>query len=127
MANAGRATAASEMQIAGQTDVIAGEQNTIAAGQDQLATQTQNVANSQATGDFISSALKGVAAVASLALAPVTGGASLAIGGGRSGGADRHRRALLMARAVHATDPVGAFTHPASASAFPNACLCDRN
>jgi hypothetical protein len=80
MANAGRATAASEMQIAGQTDVIAGEQNTIAAGQDQLATQTQNVANSQATGDFISSALKGVAAVASLALAPVTGGASLAIG-----------------------------------------------
>jgi hypothetical protein len=62
------------MQIAGQTDVIAGEQDTIAAGQDQLAVQTQKIANSQATGDFISAAIKGVAAVASLALAPATGG-----------------------------------------------------
>jgi hypothetical protein len=80
MANAGRTTAASEMQIAGQTDVIAGEQNQIAAGQDQLAVQTQNVANQQATGDFIGAALKGAAAVASLALAPATGGLSLAVG-----------------------------------------------
>jgi hypothetical protein len=80
MANAGRTTAASEFDVANQTDTIAGQQDTIAAGQDQLATQTQNVANSQATGDFIGAALKGVAAVASLGLAPVTGGASLAVG-----------------------------------------------
>jgi hypothetical protein len=80
MANTGRATAASEMDIANQTDTIAGQQDAIANQQDQLATATQNAANSQATGDFIGSALKGAAAVASIALAPVTGGASLAVG-----------------------------------------------
>jgi hypothetical protein len=80
MANVGRATAASEEQIAGQTDTIATQQDAIAAGQRSLATQTQQVANQQATGDFVSSALKGAAAVASLVAAPVTGGASLAVG-----------------------------------------------
>jgi hypothetical protein len=69
------------MDIANQTDTIATQQDAIAAQQDQLATATQNAANNQASNDFISSALKGVAAVASLVLAPATGGASLAIGG----------------------------------------------
>jgi hypothetical protein len=80
MSAAGRATAASEFGIADKTDIIAGQQDEIAAGQDQLAIDTQKAANQQAKGDFISSAIKGVAAVASLALAPATGGASLAIG-----------------------------------------------
>jgi hypothetical protein len=66
MANTARTTAAGEESIADQTDTLATE--TIAAGQ-----QAQ-------TGDFISGALKGVAAVASIGLAPVTGGASLAVG-----------------------------------------------
>lgn len=78
MANAGRATAASEMDIAGQTDVIAGQQDQIAGQQDQLAVQTQKAADQQATGDFIGAAIKGVAAVASIVAAPATGGLSLA-------------------------------------------------
>jgi hypothetical protein len=70
MATTGRATAASEMDIAGKTDVIAGQQDQIAAQQDQLAIDTQNAANKQGIGDFIGSALKGAAAVASLVVAP---------------------------------------------------------
>jgi hypothetical protein len=80
MANTGRATAASEMDIANQTDTIAGQQDSIASQQQNLAVQTQDAANNKATGDFIGSALKGAAAVASLVLAPATGGASLALG-----------------------------------------------
>jgi hypothetical protein len=87
MAAAGRTTAAGEMDIAGKTDIIAGQQDVLAAGQDQLALDTQKIANQQATGDFISSALKGAAAVASLAMgnpapaiAAVTGGALSAVG-----------------------------------------------
>jgi hypothetical protein len=80
LANTGRTTAASEMDIANQTDIIAGQQDAIAAKQDQLAVQTQAAADQKAQGDFFSSALKGVAAVASLAMAPATGGASLAVG-----------------------------------------------
>jgi hypothetical protein len=78
LANAGRATAASEMDMATQTDAVAGQQDQLAASQDQLAVQTQQAANKAASGDFISSALKGVAAVASVVLAPATGGLSLA-------------------------------------------------
>jgi len=78
MAAAGRATAAGETDIAGKTDAIATQQDAIATQQDQLAVQTQQAADNQASGDFISSALKGVAAIASIALAPETGGASLA-------------------------------------------------
>ena len=66
MATVGRQTAASEMNIAGQTDTIAGEQEGIAGEQRNLAVETQQAANDQATGDFIGSALKGAAAVASL-------------------------------------------------------------
>jgi len=69
MSAAGRATAASEFEIAGKTDVIAGQQDEIAAGQDRLATQTQEVADKQATADFFSAAIKGVASVASLFIA----------------------------------------------------------
>lgn len=68
MAAAGRATAASEYDIATKTDVIAEQQDQIAGQQDVLAQQTQDAANTQATGDFIGSALKGVAAVATLFL-----------------------------------------------------------
>lgn len=64
MATVGRQTAAGEMHIAGETD--------------QLAVDTENAAKNAATGSFISSAIKGVAAVASVALAPATGGLSLA-------------------------------------------------
>lgn len=80
MANVGRATAASEEQIAGQTMNIASEQDTIAAGQRSLATQTQAAAATSEIGDFAAAALKGAAAVASLVAAPVTGGTSLAVG-----------------------------------------------
>lgn len=78
MSAAGKATAAAEMADADKTDTIAGEQDQLANQQDQLATATQNAANNSATGDFISAAIKGVAAVASVVLAPATGGASLA-------------------------------------------------
>lgn len=54
MASTARTTAAGEEDIANQTD--------------QLATETQNAAKTQATGDFIGSAIKGAAAVASLFL-----------------------------------------------------------
>lgn len=81
MSAAGKATAASEMSDADKTDTIAGEQDALAGQQDQLAVATQKVADQSATGDFISSAIKGVAAVASLALAPATGG-----GGGSPSG-----------------------------------------
>jgi hypothetical protein len=85
MANAGRTTAAGEMDIAGKTDTIANQQDAIAAQQDQLAVDTQNAANKQATGDFVTSAMKGVAAVATLLVAPeaaplIGGAAASAIG-----------------------------------------------
>jgi hypothetical protein len=66
MAAAGRATAAGEMDIATQTDTIAGQQDTIAGQQDQLAVKTQDAANLEATGDYISAAFKGAASVATL-------------------------------------------------------------
>jgi hypothetical protein len=69
MANAGRATAAGEMDIASQTDTISTEQDALAAQQDQLAVQTQQAADQKATGDFIGSAIKGAAAVATLFVA----------------------------------------------------------
>lgn len=78
MSAAGRATAAGELDIANKTDTIATQQDAIAAQQDQLALDTQKAANQSATGSFISSAIKGVAAIASIALAPATGGLSLA-------------------------------------------------
>lgn len=78
MATTGRSVAASEMDIAGKTDVIAGEQDQIAMGQRQLANETEEAGRRAATGDFVSAAIKGVAAVASIAAAPFTGGLSLA-------------------------------------------------
>lgn len=66
MSAAGKATAAAEMTDADQTDAIAAEQNNIATQQQQLAVATQDAANNAADNDFISSAIKGVAAVASL-------------------------------------------------------------
>lgn len=70
MASTARTTAAGEDSIADQTDVIANQT-------DQLAQETIAAGKQAATGDFISSAIKGVAAVASVALAPATGGLSL--------------------------------------------------
>lgn len=69
MSAAGRATAASEMDVATKTDAIAGQQDAIAAQQDDLAQKTQNVANNQANFDFASAAFKGVSAIASLGMA----------------------------------------------------------
>jgi hypothetical protein len=59
----------------------AGEEETIAGQTQNLAQETIAAGKTSATGDFISSALKGAAAVASIALAPATGGVSLAVGG----------------------------------------------
>lgn len=70
MSAAARATAAGEVTISGETESIAAQQR-------QLATETQQAGQQAATGDFVSAALKGAAAVASLALAPATGGLSL--------------------------------------------------
>lgn len=78
MASTARTTAASEMDIAGKTDAIAGEQEQIAAGQRALANDTEEAGKKAQTGDFISAAIKGVAAVASIGLAPFTAGLSLA-------------------------------------------------
>lgn len=78
LANTGRTTAAAEEAAATQTDVIAGEQEGIAGQQQQLAAETKAAGQQQATGDFIGAALKGAAAIASVALAPATGGLSLA-------------------------------------------------
>ena len=80
MSRAGRATAAAEYGIADKTDAIANQQDSIASRQNQLALDTQQVADDSAEGSFISSAIKGAAAVASLLLAPETGGASIALG-----------------------------------------------
>ena len=78
MANVGRQTAASENQIAGETDTIAGQQRSIAQQQIQLGVEAKQAADDAAKGDFIGGLIKGVAAVASVALAPATGGLSLA-------------------------------------------------
>jgi hypothetical protein len=66
MQNAANTTAAGEESIADQTDA--------------LAAQTKSAGTMAEIGDFVSGALKGVAAVASVALAPATGGLSLAVG-----------------------------------------------
>jgi hypothetical protein len=66
MASTARTTAAGEESIADQTD--------------QLAAETKSAGQTAATGDFIGSLIKGVTAVASIGLAPVTGGTSLAVG-----------------------------------------------
>ena len=64
MSSAARSAASQEFGIADQTD--------------QLAKDTESAANTAAAGSFISGAIKGVAAVASIGLAPFTGGLSLA-------------------------------------------------
>lgn len=67
MASVGRETAASEETIAGQTDSIATQQQAIAAGQQNLAQETLAAGQTSEIGDFVGAALKGVAAVATLA------------------------------------------------------------
>lgn len=66
LANAGRMAAASEMDIAGKTDVIASEQDKLAAQQQQLANATADSGKTSAFGDFAGGLLKGAAAVATL-------------------------------------------------------------
>jgi hypothetical protein len=80
MAAVGYQTAASEESIANQTDTIAGQQQNIATQQMQLGAETKAADDQAATGDFVGSLLKGAAAVASVVLAPATGGLSLAAG-----------------------------------------------
>ena len=63
MSDAARTAAAGEFSIADQTD--------------QLARDTQKASETAATGHFIGGIMKGVAAFASIALAPETGGLSL--------------------------------------------------
>lgn len=65
MANTARTTAAGEQGIADQTD--------------ELAKETEAAGKTSQIGDFVSAALKGAAAVASVVAAPATGGASLAL------------------------------------------------
>jgi hypothetical protein len=83
-----------EMDIANRTDEIAMGQERLATQTDILAQGTISAGKEAATGSFISSAIKGVAAIASIGLAPFTGGASLlalpaigAMGGSEGGGA----------------------------------------
>lgn len=59
-------------------NLMASTARTAAASEDQIANETEQAGKTAEFGDFISGALKGVAAVASVALAPVTGGLSLA-------------------------------------------------
>lgn len=49
-----------------------------AAGEMDIANKTEDLANTQGIGSFISGAIKGVAAIASIGAAPFTGGLSLA-------------------------------------------------
>jgi hypothetical protein len=51
-----------------------------AAGLENLATETEAAGKTSEIGDLISAGIKGIAGVASIALAPVTAGASLALG-----------------------------------------------
>lgn len=69
MAETGRTTAASEMDIATKTDAIAAQQDQIALGQQGLANETQQAGRRAETNDFISGALKGVAAIATMFIA----------------------------------------------------------
>jgi len=64
MAAAARTDAAGQMKIADETD--------------QLAKDTIEAGKQAATGDFITSAIKGIAGIASIGFAPMTGGLSLA-------------------------------------------------
>lgn len=89
MSRAGRVAAAAEYDIANKTDVIAGQtrdiagrqdllagrqdaiaaqQDEIAAKQDDLASATLTAGQQEATNDYISSAIKGVSAIAGLAV-----------------------------------------------------------
>ena len=68
MAAVGMATAASEEDIANQTDTIAGQQQSIAQQQIQLGAETKSADDQAATGDFVGAALKGAAALATLAV-----------------------------------------------------------
>lgn len=61
-------------------NLMASTARTAAASEDRLANETEQAGKTAQIGDFISGALKGVAAVASIGLAPFTGGASLAVG-----------------------------------------------
>lgn len=67
-------------------NLMASTARTAAASEDQLASDTEAAGQKAEKGDFLSGAIKGVAAIASIALAPATGGASLAIGGLLMGG-----------------------------------------
>lgn len=78
MANAGRATAAGEEDIAAKTDVIATQQQ-------KLASDTEAAGKQAETFDFISAALKGAAAVAGVVAAIPTGGTSLVATAGALG------------------------------------------
>lgn len=66
MSAAGRAAAAGEYDIASKTEGIANQQDLIAAQQDQLAAETRKAGTFGEIGDFISSAIKGAAMVATL-------------------------------------------------------------
>ncbi len=66
MADVGRMTAASEQDIAGKTDVIAGQQQDIANQQVALGAAEKEAQDQKAIGDFVGGALKGASALASL-------------------------------------------------------------
>jgi hypothetical protein len=91
MSAVAKMAATGEKSIADATDAIA--DRTVALGsktaaigevvakqQQSLAQQTEAAGKSAATGDFIGAAMKAAAGIASFALAPATGGLSLAVG-----------------------------------------------
>jgi|SRR5579863_143654 len=61
-------------------NLMAQTARTTATGEQGLANQTEQAGKTAEIGDFISGAIKGVAGIASIGLAPATGGASLAVG-----------------------------------------------
>jgi hypothetical protein len=68
LAQAGVMAATGENAIADKTDLIANQQDVIANRTDQLANDTRSAGKTAATGDFISSFVKGGAAIFSLLL-----------------------------------------------------------
>lgn len=86
LSGAARATAASEYDMATKTEGIADQETAIAGQQAELANKTQSAGEEEMWGHFAGGLLKGAAAVASIGLAPFTGGASLAVGAAVTGG-----------------------------------------
>jgi hypothetical protein len=82
----GLITEASYNEQAQSYQTMSDAAKTAAGEEDQLATDTKNAADNAATGDFISGAIKGVAALASIGTGGLSNIGSLFMGGGSPSG-----------------------------------------